>query len=370
MGPLPCSEPSHPVPVAVVLSVRTEDLAANSRIQALLLDMRERNGLREIELGGLSEDETLELAELVADRPLDLAERSTLFEGTDGLPLLDRSRSPRGGLPTDVTDSRRTGPLPEALRSPGPGPPASGPDACGHSWSPRSAERQMLGGSLSSRPPSAETSRSTRWQRRVEQLDEPAVVGALDELWQRRLVRERGLGTYGVSHNRIRDVAYGETSPARRRMLRVRRIAQALELLNAPDLDTVAGQIAAHLEAAGQTRRAAELYEHAAEVAGRVSAFAEVLRSLDRALALLVLEAPSRARDERELGLLFRRAPALVAFEGYSSPRQEAAFVRARELAESLRWLPVTCPPRSTAQSESLSSPVRSVRLLRSGNSA
>ena len=325
-----------PVPVAVVLSVRTEDLAANSRIQALLLDMRERNGLREIELGGLSEDETLELAELVADRPLDLAERSTLFEGTDGLPLLVVELA-RGGLPTDVTDSRRTGPLPEALRSQGPG----------HLLPARM--RAVIAGRLDQLTPDARrlVELAAAFGRdfafdalaAASDLDEPAVVGALDELWQRRLVRERGLGTYDVSHDRIRDVAYGETSPARRRMLH-RRIAQALELLNAPDLDTVAGQIAAHLEAAGQTRRAAELYEHAAEVAGRVSAFAEVLRSLDRALALLVLEAPSRARDERELGLLFRRAPALVAFEGYSSPRQEAAFVRARELAESLSRRP------------------------------
>jgi tetratricopeptide (TPR) repeat protein len=166
-------------------------------------------------------------------------------------------------------------------------------------------------------------------------LDEPAVVTALDELWQRRLVRERGLGTYDVSHDRIRDVAYGDAPPARRRTLH-RRIAQALELLHGPDLDPVAGQIAAHLEAAGQVRRAAELYERAAAVAGRVSAFAEVVRSIDRALALLRLEASSRARDERELGLLFRRAPALNAVGGYSSPRQEAGFVRARELAESL----------------------------------
>ena len=321
-----------PVPVAVVLSVRTEDLAANSRIQALLLDVRERNGLREIELGGLSEDETVELAELVADRPLDLAERSTLFEGTDGLPLLVVELA-RGGLPTDVTDSRRTGPLPEALRSQGPG----------HLLPARM--RAVIAARLDQLTPDARrlVELAAAFGRdfafdalaAASDLDEAAVVGALDELWQRRLVRERGLGTYDVTHDRIRDVAYGETSPARRRMLH-RRIAQALELLNAPDLDTVAGQIAAHLEAAGQTRRAAELYEHAAEVAGRVSAFAEVLRSLDRALALLELEAPSRARDERELGLLFRRAPALVAFEGYSSPRQEAAFVRARELAESL----------------------------------
>jgi tetratricopeptide (TPR) repeat protein len=130
-------------------------------------------------------------------------------------------------------------------------------------------------------------------------------------------------------------VAYTETPPARRKILH-RRIAQALELLHGPDLDPVAGQIAAHLEAAGQTRRAGELYERAADVASRVSAFAEVMRDLDRALALLALEAPSRGRDEHELALLFRRSPALNAVEGYTSPRQEAAFVRARELAEGL----------------------------------
>ena len=259
--------------------------------------MRERGGLREIELRGLTADETVELAELAADRPLDPAERSTLFEETDGHPLLVVELS-RSGLPADASDLRRASPLPEALRSHGPG----------HLLPARM--RAVIAARLDQLTPDARrlVELAAAFGRdfafdalaAASDLDEPAVVTALDELWQRRLVRERGLGTYDLSHDRIRDVAYGETPPARRRILH-RRIAQALELLHGPDLDPVAGQIAAHLEAAGQTRRAAELYERAAEVAGRVSAFAEVMRSLDRALALLGLESPSRARDEREL---------------------------------------------------------------------
>jgi DNA-binding SARP family transcriptional activator len=321
-----------PVPVTVTISVRTEDMPTNSRIQALVQDMRERNALREIELGSLSEDETAQLAELAADRPLDLAERSTLFEETEGHPLLVVELA-RSGLSAEASDLRRASPLPEALRAHGPG----------HLLPARM--RAVITARLDQLTPDARrlVELAAAFGRdfafdalaAASDLEEPAVVAALDELWQRRLVRERGFGTYDVSHDRIRDVAYGEVPPARRRMLH-RRIAQALELLHGPDLDPVAGQIAGHLEAAGQTRRAAELYELAADVAGRISAFAEIVRSLDRALALLEVEAPSRARDERELSLLFRRAPALNAVGGYSSTQQEAAFVRARELAEML----------------------------------
>ena len=321
-----------PIPVIVLLSVRSEELTSNGRIQALTLDMRERGGLREIELRGLTADETVELAELTADRPLYPAERSTLFEETDGHPLLVVELA-RSGLPTDVADPRRASPLPESLRSQGPG----------HLLPARM--RSVIAARLDQLTPDARRlvelgaafGRDFGFEAlaAASDLDEPAVVAALDELWRRRLVRERSLGTYDVSHDRIRDVAYSETPPARRKILH-RRIAQALELLHGPDLDPVAGQVAAHLEAAGQTRRAGELYERAADVASRVSAFAEVMRDLDRALALLAFEAPSRARDEHELALLFRRSPALNAVEGYTSPRQQATFERARELAEGL----------------------------------
>ena len=288
-----------------MLSVRTEELTSNARIQALALDVRERGGLREIELRGLSADETVELAEMTADRPLESAERSALFEETDGHPLLVVELPGAVCRPTSP-DPRRASPLPEPLRSEGPG----------HLLPARM--RAVIAARLDQLTPDARRlielaaafGRDFAFDAlaAASDLDEPAVVAALDELWRRRLVRDRGLGTYDVSHDRIRDVAYGETPPARRRILH-RRIAQALELLHGLDLDPVAGQIAAHLEAAGQTRRAAKLYERAADVASRVSGFAEVLRNLDRALALLALQAPSRARDERELALLFDGRP-------------------------------------------------------------
>jgi DNA-binding SARP family transcriptional activator/tetratricopeptide (TPR) repeat protein len=320
------------IPVLVLLAVRTEDLTTNRRLWTLLLDTRERIGLREIELAGLSEDETLELASLVADRPLDTAERSALFEETEGHPLLVVELA-RSGVVRDLVEGEPASALPEAVRAP----------AVAHLVPARM--RAVIVARLAQLTPNARrlADLAAAWGRdfafdalaAASDLEESEAVAALDELWQRRLVHERGTNRYDLSHDRIREVAYAEIAPARRRLLH-RRIAQAIELVHGPELDVVAGQLAAHLEAGGQNRRAGDLYNRAADVAARVSAFAEAARHLDRALALLELEPPSRDRHKRELALLFRRSPALVAVEGYSSPRQEAAFARAQELAEDL----------------------------------
>jgi len=319
------------IPVMVLLAVRTEELTANARLRDLVLDRRERTDLPEIELGGLSEGETLELAAQVAGRTLGPAERSTLFDQTEGHPLLVVELA-RSGIGPDAGPATAS-PLPDAVRS----------STSRHPMPARM--RAVIVARLAQLTPNARrlTELAAAWGRDfsfealavASDLDETEVAAALDELWQRRLVRERGTNRYDLSHDRIRDVAYGEIAPARRRLLH-RRIAQALELASGPDLDAVAGQLAAHLEACGQNRRAADLYDRAAEVAARVSAFAEAARHLSRALALLELEPPSRDRQKRELDLLFRRAPALAAVEGYSSPRQEAAFGRAQEIAEEL----------------------------------
>jgi tetratricopeptide (TPR) repeat protein len=319
------------VPVLVLLAVRTEELEANPRLRDLVLDRRERTDLPDIELGGLSEGETLELAAQVAGRTLEPAEGSTLFEETEGHPLLVIELA-RSGIGPDA-GSATTSPLPDAIRVHAPGHPVP------------ARMRAVIVARMAQLTPNARrlAELAAAWGRdfafdalaEASDLDESEVAAALDELWQRRLVRERGTNRYDLSHDRIRDVAYGEIAPARRRLLH-RRIAQAIELMTGSDLDTVAGQLAAHLEAGGQNRRAVDLYERAADVATRVSAFAEAARHLTRALALLELEPPSRDRHERELALLFRRSPALAAVEGYSSPRQEAAFARAQELAEEL----------------------------------
>jgi tetratricopeptide (TPR) repeat protein len=121
---------------------------------------------------------------------------------------------------------------------------------------------------------------------RASDHDEEALVRGLDELWQRRIVREQGDNAYDFSHDKIREVAYGEMSAARRRLLH-RRVAAALEAVYAQELDAVSGQIASHYERAGQAERAVAYYRRAAEVAQQVYANADAIDHYRRALTLL-----------------------------------------------------------------------------------
>jgi predicted ATPase len=57
---------------------------------------------------------------------------------------------------------------------------------------------------------------------------EEMLVRALDELWQRRIIRERGEDAYDFSHGKIRDVAYADLSAARRRLYH-RHVGDALQ---------------------------------------------------------------------------------------------------------------------------------------------
>ena len=63
-------------------------------------------------------------------------------------------------------------------------------------------------------------------------LDAGVVVGAVDELWRRRILHEFRDG-YDFSHDLLRETAYAEVSPPKRWLLH-RRVAQGLELLLAP----------------------------------------------------------------------------------------------------------------------------------------
>src|SRR5437016_4738531 len=82
---------------------------------------------------------------------------------------------------------------------------------------------------------------------------EDTVVRGLDELWQRRLVREQGTGTaetYDFSHDKLREQVYTSLSPTYRRLLH-RRVAEAFKAVYVQDQDAVSGEIAAHYERAG-----------------------------------------------------------------------------------------------------------------------
>jgi tetratricopeptide (TPR) repeat protein len=137
-------------------------------------------------------------------------------------------------------------------------------------------------------------------------VGEDTLVRALDELWQRHIVREQDTDTYDFTHDRIREVAYAGLSAARRRLLH-RRVAQALEATYAFDLDSVAGQVAAHYERAGQTERAIPHYQRAAKAAQRVYANEEAVAYFQRALKLVAVlqrqQSEQEAWRERAAGL-------------------------------------------------------------------
>ena len=65
-------------------------------------------------------------------------------------------------------------------------------------------------------------------------VDDDILVNGLDELLDRQVVREQGNGVYDFAHDKIREVAYGELTEARRRLLH-KRVAEGLERLHAAD---------------------------------------------------------------------------------------------------------------------------------------
>jgi tetratricopeptide (TPR) repeat protein len=116
--------------------------------------------------------------------------------------------------------------------------------------------------------------------------DEDTLVRELDELWQRRIVREHGANAYDFTHDKLREVAYRGMSIARRRLLH-RQTAQALETLHTEELDPVSHQVASHYERASMPEQAAHYYLRAAGVARKVFANEEAIALLQRGVVLL-----------------------------------------------------------------------------------
>ncbi|MFN8498028.1 MAG: hypothetical protein U0641_09250 [Anaerolineae bacterium] len=117
--------------------------------------------------------------------------------------------------------------------------------------------------------------------------------------WRKRIIREQAPNLFDFTHDKLREVAYAELGAPQRRVLH-RRVAQALEALNAEALDAVSAQIAAQYEQGGAFEQAIPYYRRAAAVAASVYANADAIMLLNRGLALLAQMPPGARRDTRE----------------------------------------------------------------------
>jgi hypothetical protein len=165
-------------------------------------------------------------------------------------------------------------------------------------------------------------------------LEAGAVVGAVDELWQRRILRELTDG-YDFSHDLLRETAYGQVSPPKRWLLH-RRLAQSLELLHADDTDQVAGRLAEQYARGGRPARAVVYYRRAGDVAATMFAHGEAIQLHQEALSVVRRLPEGKDRDGQELAVLEALAAPLNAKYGYASPALQQTLERSIVLAESL----------------------------------
>lgn len=278
--------------VLLLATVRSEETQPEHPLMSFLGTLQREGLLTEIALGPLNTTETTALAERIAGHQLDPALANDLYQETEGNPLFVVEMMRAGTLEQHVAN------MPHSLLT---HPTSQLPPTVQTVLTARLAQLSPLARELASLAAVIGQEFSFAVLARASSISEEALVQGLDELWQRRVVREQSVGTfeaYDFSHDKLRELAYVSLSPTHRRLLH-RRVAEALEEANKGDLDAVSSQVAAHYERAGLPARAIPYYQQAGEVASRVYAHAEAIAAFQRATALLEVTSPERPKPER-----------------------------------------------------------------------
>ena len=244
----------HRSRILVMGTLRKWERISDDRLAPLLADLRRSQQLTEIELGPLDREETASLATSVAGQALNPTLAAELYRETEGNPLflieMVRARLHEDGKAPATGQNLAANGLPL--------PPAVHEAILSRLGKLSPTAREMAG-------VAAIIGRDFTYPVVAHACgcDEVSLVRALDELWQRRIVREQGTEAYDFGHEKIREVIYTEMSATRRRFLH-RQVAQALESIHADDLDAASAQIAAHYEQAGLPEKAEPYYHRAA----------------------------------------------------------------------------------------------------------
>ncbi|CAG9177110.1 BTAD domain-containing putative transcriptional regulator [Cupriavidus pinatubonensis] len=307
--------------VMVVATARPEEIMPRHAANRLLDALRRDDQCIEIPLGTLDAAETAKIAAQILDRPLADTEATRLFEESEGNPLfaVEMARARSDTVPVGNTQGGMASKLPPKVYT-------------------------IISNRLAQLPPGARDmvgvaaiigrAFTTDILAQASDLDEDALAAALDELWQRRIVRQTDTGgqAFDFSHDKIRDVAYAEVSPLQRRRLHLR-VARALEQAPGDAPDAASAQIAWHYEQAGQPAKAAAFYRRAAGVAQRVYAYDDAMALLTRGLAQAEQIADPQERANQSLALQLDLAPPIRIARGWAAPELDAPLRRAVELS-------------------------------------
>ncbi len=261
-------------PLCILGTWRSEQVGANHRLRALLAEAQRAGTATLIHLSGLGRDAVQELVQAAHSSSPELAER--LYRETEGQPfflieylaLLEAGEKPANGqwsLPGGVRDLLRSR-LNRVSET---------------------ARQVLSAAAVIGRSFDFETLREVSGRTEIE------TVGALEELIGQGWIAEvRGAPApsalvHDFQNETLRAFVYEELSLARRRLLH-RRVAEALanRARGRREANAFASPIAAHYQAAGQDREAAEYHRLAGDQARSLYANAEALEHYRTALAL------------------------------------------------------------------------------------
>jgi len=210
--------------VLLVATVRPEETMSGHPLTSFLRALRRNNQVTEIALGPLDAANTTSLAEHVVGRHLDSGAAENLYRETEGNPLFVVETLRAGVLESKTKNSQSLNEILAAQRLSLPPTVQSAITARLAQLSPHARELVDVASVIGRAFTFAALAQASG-------DDEELLVRGLDELLQRRIVREQGAGTYDFSHNKLREVAYISLSPTRRRLLH-RRMEEVLEVVH------------------------------------------------------------------------------------------------------------------------------------------
>jgi DNA-binding SARP family transcriptional activator len=307
----------------LVGTMRSEEVMAEHPLQPLLVTLRRAQQLVEIQLEGLSTAETGMLATQLSGQAISLEEANALYQQTEGNPLfvvetVRAQLESSGDLSGDSAPHDRVVPLPEGIKA---------------VIQARLAQLSPLAQEVAQLAAAVGRAFSLELLAHAGSYSEEELLQSLDELWQRHILEDLSGSGYDFSHARIRDVAYSQISPPRRRLLHGR-IAQTMERLFGERLEAMSALVAAHYELAGDVQHAFHAYQRAARFAIGAYGYHEAAESLRRALALLKLVPEDGTRQQQELELQLALGNNLMILKGFSDPETQQAYDRALELCD------------------------------------
>ncbi len=264
--------------IFLLVTARSEEVNANSPLTDLITSLRQRGQFNEIVLERLTAAQTTSLASHVSQNKFSTESAEAFFRHTEGIPLFIVEMA-RSGLET----------VDASL--------ASFPDRMRATLEQRLADLSPRARLAADAAATIGRAFAAPLLTQVSGMDETELLAALDELWQKRILREHGRDAYDFSHDKLREVVYTALTPARRHALH-RHVAQALAGL---DPDDLWGR-AFHLEQGGQTRLAAEALFDAAKRDMDQAAYPSAQHGLAHVL-LLLGDQPGRLRIEVVLSL-------------------------------------------------------------------